>query len=59
MKSRVMALADLESGDSYFVVDNPLPVVTSRGRKKGKKGRRALGSFFHKDVTPRHADTTS
>ena len=47
MKSRVMALADLESGDSYFVVDNPLPVVTSRGRKKGKKGRRALGSFFH------------
>lgn len=56
MKSRVRALADLESGDSYFIVDNPLPVVTSRGRKKG---RRALGSFFHKDVTPRHADTTS
>lgn len=56
MKSRVMGLADLESGDSYFVVDNPLPVVTSHGRKKR---RCALGSFFHKDVTPRHADTAS
>lgn len=43
VKSRVMELADLESGEGYFLIDKPLPTVTSYGRKKG---RSSLESFF-------------
>lgn len=56
VKSRVMELADLESGEGYFLIDSPLPTVTSYGRKKG---RSSLESFFLKDVTPRHEDSIS
>lgn len=34
----------------------PLPIVTSHGRKKG---RSSLESFFLKDITPRHEDSIS
>lgn len=43
VKSRVMELADLESGEGYFLIDKPLPTVTLHGRKKG---RSSLESFF-------------
>lgn len=56
VKSRVMELADLESGEGYFLIDNPLPTVTSYGRKKG---RSSLESVFLKDVTSRHEDSIS
>ena len=42
-KSKVMVLADLVSGEGHFLVDSPLPTVTSHGRKRRKK---LSGVFF-------------